>query len=82
MDKPRKIGNDGTVFKCPICRTLLPGVDIPTFPFCSDRCRLLDLHNWIEGKYQSSRPIDPTGDDDELPQTPPSGRDLPPDRRQ
>ena len=37
---PKKVGNDGTVFKCPICKTVLTGVEIPTFPFCSDRCRL------------------------------------------
>ena len=78
---PKKVGNDGTVFKCPICKTVLPGVEIPSFPFCSDRCRLLDLNNWIEGKYKSTRPVDPTGNDDDLPLAPPTGQDLPPDRR-
>jgi endogenous inhibitor of DNA gyrase (YacG/DUF329 family) len=22
------------------------------FPFCSDRCRLVDLGRWLDGKYQ------------------------------
>ncbi len=21
------------------------------FPFCSERCRLLDLHKWLSGRY-------------------------------
>ena len=58
--KPKSIGNDGTVFRCPLCRTLLANVDVPTFPFCSERCRLLDLSNWIDGNYKVTRPIDPT----------------------
>jgi uncharacterized protein len=58
--RPSQMGNDGTVFRCPICRTILPNAAVPTFPFCSDRCRLLDLNNWLAGKYAVSRPIDPS----------------------
>ena len=61
----KPVGNDGTVYKCPRCKTLLPHTNVPTFPFCSDRCRLLDLNNWIEGKYTVSRPIDPTDEEEE-----------------
>jgi endogenous inhibitor of DNA gyrase (YacG/DUF329 family) len=25
--------------------------DLPSFPFCSDRCRLIDLGRWIDGVY-------------------------------
>ncbi len=67
MDKPRIIGNDGTVFRCPLCRTVLASSEVATFPFCSDRCRLLDLNNWLEGNYTVSRPIDPTDELDDLP---------------
>jgi hypothetical protein len=28
-------------------------------PFCSDRCRLIDLGNWASEKYVISTPIDP-----------------------
>jgi endogenous inhibitor of DNA gyrase (YacG/DUF329 family) len=36
--------------RCPQCRR---GVEIgaPAFPFCSDRCRLLDLGNWLDERY-------------------------------
>ena len=41
---------------CPICRKPVPAED-PNMPFCSDRCRLLDLGNWAAEKYrvESSR---------------------------
>jgi uncharacterized protein len=58
--KPRTVGTDGGVFRCPICKTPLPNTEGATFPFCSKRCRLTDLNNWIDGKYTISRPIDPT----------------------
>ena len=63
--KPKPIGNHGTVYKCPICKTVLPHINVPTFPFCSDRCRLTDLNNWVEGNYKVSRPVDPTDHADE-----------------
>jgi endogenous inhibitor of DNA gyrase (YacG/DUF329 family) len=25
--------------------------DLPSFPFCSERCRLVDLGRWIDGSY-------------------------------
>jgi len=71
---PKIPGNDGTVFKCPMCKTILPHADVKTFPFCSDRCRLLDLNNWMDGKYTASRPIDPTDNLEELPRTGEPGR--------
>jgi endogenous inhibitor of DNA gyrase (YacG/DUF329 family) len=27
------------------------------FPFCSERCRLLDLGNWASEKYAVSEPV-------------------------
>ncbi len=71
MDKPKLVGNDGTIFRCPMCKALLPHVNIPTFPFCSDRCRLMDLHNWMEGSYSVSRPMDPGSEDEDLPRPSP-----------
>jgi uncharacterized protein len=59
-DQPKPIGNDGTVYRCPMCKAILPHADVTAFPFCSDRCRLLDLGNWLEGKYATWRPIDQT----------------------
>ena len=69
----KPIGNDGTVFRCPLCKSVLPHADVPAFPFCSDRCRLQDLSNWIDGKYTLSRPLDPTDQLENLPRRPTGG---------
>jgi uncharacterized protein len=29
----------------------------PDFPFCSDRCRLIDLGKWASGGYVISEPV-------------------------
>ena len=42
--------------KCPICRKEVAGEN-PDFPFCSERCRILDLGNWASGKYVVSTPL-------------------------
>ena len=43
--------------RCPICKKPAKDRDDPTdpnphFPFCSDRCKLIDLGRWLDGKYQ------------------------------
>lgn len=35
--------------KCPICGK--PAQE-PTRPFCSDRCKMLDLNRWLSGAYR------------------------------
>jgi endogenous inhibitor of DNA gyrase (YacG/DUF329 family) len=77
MSTPPKIGNDGTVFKCPQCKTILPNSAVPTFPFCSDRCRLLDLDAWLSGSYTLSRPIDPTDNLADIPTYDPAAKKPP-----
>jgi len=40
--------------RCPLCSktfTIAKLDDLPSFPFCSDRCRLVDLGRWIDGAY-------------------------------
>ena len=38
--------------RCPRCRTpLSPGVDYTAFPFCTERCRLIDLGGWMDEAY-------------------------------
>jgi endogenous inhibitor of DNA gyrase (YacG/DUF329 family) len=36
--------------RCPICRGTVPFND-PNMPFCSDRCRNIDLGNWATEAY-------------------------------
>jgi len=44
--------------RCPICRKQVQS-DSPFLPFCSDRCRIIDLGNWASEKYVISTPVDP-----------------------
>lgn len=36
---------------CPICKKPVDSQTEAEFPFCSERCRLLDLGNWSSEKY-------------------------------
>jgi endogenous inhibitor of DNA gyrase (YacG/DUF329 family) len=41
--------------RCPICKKEVePGAG--DFPFCSERCRLIDLGNWASEEYRISEP--------------------------
>ena len=42
--------------RCPTCRTIVLRSD-EHFPFCSDRCRLIDLGKWASGAYKISSPV-------------------------
>ncbi len=42
--------------RCPSCRSLVLRED-PHFPFCSERCRTIDLGKWASGGYVISTPI-------------------------
>jgi len=51
--------------QCPICGKPVE-MTSPEMPFCSERCRLLDLGNWASEKYVISSPLESnTNDDDE-----------------
>ena len=44
---------------CPICRKKMDSgkqETWPYFPFCSQRCQLIDLGKWFDGQY--SIPVD------------------------
>jgi len=40
--------------RCPICDAALPGnwQEYPDYPFCSRRCRLIDLGRWLGEDYR------------------------------
>ncbi len=44
------------LLRCPTCGTLLRPQD-EDFPFCSDRCRKIDLGKWATGVYKISSPV-------------------------
>jgi endogenous inhibitor of DNA gyrase (YacG/DUF329 family) len=33
--------------------------DAPFRPFCSQRCKLVDLGRWLDGTYSVSEPVSP-----------------------
>lgn len=42
---------------CPICKKPVAQFDDPIasnvwFPFCGERCKLIDLGRWLDGKYR------------------------------
>lgn len=40
--------------RCPICKKPKPVrrlADWPSFPFCSEKCRTIDLGRWLDRKY-------------------------------
>lgn len=51
--------------QCPICKKKV-AKDAPEMPFCSERCRLVDLGNWASEKYKigsSAAPQSPNEED-------------------
>ncbi len=47
--------------ECPICKKpVRAGAE--DFPFCSERCRLLDLAKWASGEYVISSPVQDISD--------------------
>ncbi len=56
---------------CPICDKPVAMPDeaastVGVFPFCSERCRLIDLGRWLGGKYQI--PVtDPDAEESDMP---------------
>ena len=51
--------------KCPVCKKVEVQLGDPEFPFCSERCRLIDLGNWASEKYVISTPATPPASKEE-----------------
>jgi endogenous inhibitor of DNA gyrase (YacG/DUF329 family) len=50
--KPKSV----KLLRCPTCAELVRIAD-EDFPFCSDRCRKIDLGKWASGVYKISSPV-------------------------
>ncbi len=49
--------------RCPTCRlAVLPRAENPLFPFCSERCKAVDLGKWLGEEFRIASRSD---DDDE-----------------
>jgi uncharacterized protein len=53
-------------YNCPICKKPTDSDKDAEFPFCSERCRLLDLGAWSSEKYVVA---DPIFNEEEIPET-------------
>ena len=59
--------------RCPICKKEV-AFDDPNMPFCSERCRMIDLGNWASEKYVVSTPVPEADPEDaDEPEPPPEG---------
>lgn len=48
--------------KCPICKKPVQA-GATDFPFCSERCRSIDLGKWASGGYVIPSPVTDNSDD-------------------
>jgi endogenous inhibitor of DNA gyrase (YacG/DUF329 family) len=58
-------------FQCPVCQSNVSNSQKDSsfstfFPFCSQRCRLVDLGLWFDGQYRI--PVNPQQTDEDAPQ--------------
>jgi endogenous inhibitor of DNA gyrase (YacG/DUF329 family) len=52
--------------KCPRCHRETEWENNPHRPFCSERCRLIDLGAWVEERYRiPGKKVEPTLDDED-----------------
>jgi uncharacterized protein len=51
--------------KCPQCNKPTPYEGNPWRPFCSERCKLIDLGQWAEGAYAIPAQEPPEGEEGE-----------------
>ena len=49
--------------RCPVCEKLIDPATSPAMPFCSERCRKIDLGRWLRESY--SVPIERPEEDSE-----------------
>jgi hypothetical protein len=53
------------IVKCPICEKPTTWKDNVFRPFCSERCKIIDLGNWASEDYRISAPLKDTSEEAE-----------------
>ncbi|MDQ6955278.1 MAG: DNA gyrase inhibitor YacG [Mariprofundaceae bacterium] len=53
-----------TCFTCPTCKAELERSN-KSFPFCSERCQIIDLGCWADGSYSIAGDPVPSSESDE-----------------
>lgn len=61
-------------FTCSICEKQVSyeGSLPALYPFCSERCKLIDLHRWFTGQYRIDRDLTPDDLAEDSPPPPPA----------
>ena len=60
------MSRDEGIIRCPTCGKKVDyrqRAQYPHFPFCSERCKLIDLGKWLDGEHRI---------EEALPETPPT----------
>ena len=52
--------------RCPVCNRDFEPATSPALPFCSERCRTIDLGRWLGETY--TLPVAPDPEADDLPE--------------
>ena len=52
------------VIRCPICEKKFDPAESRAMPFCSDRCRQIDLGRWLREAYSVPIERDPEKEDE------------------
>lgn len=60
-DQKMKEMSQPTHVSCPTCQRKGPWKELSTNPFCSDRCKMVDLGKWLGEEYRIASPL--TGED-------------------
>ena len=58
--------SDTLRYRCPQCKQRFTERG-PAFPFCSERCQLVDLSQWFGEAYRVSRPLAEVEDESDTP---------------
>ena len=61
--------------RCPICKREASWEGNPYRPFCSERCQLLDLDNWLSERYRTPSLIDSRDQSDDAANDRPAGEE-------
>ncbi|MGI9068922.1 MAG: DNA gyrase inhibitor YacG [Pyrinomonadaceae bacterium] len=65
--------------KCPTCNKQVEWQDNPFRPFCSERCKLVDLSRWVSEEYRvpgGPVPREPVEDDEDGPRADTNSSEL------
>lgn len=53
----RNLQHNPKTVACPTCKSSVTE-EAQTFPFCSSRCKTIDLGRWFDESFKISRPIE------------------------